>query len=239
MNWNQLMKGGSRAGALILLMGMGLLIAGCESDAVAPNDTLPALTEGEVAQQAGLVAAGLAQVGPQILTYNGGKAGPAVLGVYPYDFTNEDNITGEIVLEYFDGGPGGVHSTWDDADYGLLYTPEGKNVTVALDLGGGVEPIFSVTFDLYGPIDQTADTATVSGSGTFTSQAFVRDFTLADVVLTEVSSYPSGGTLAYTSGSIDLTVTYDGTRFVTAEINGGGAFVVDLDTGLVSPAGGE
>jgi hypothetical protein len=239
MKWNQMMNGGSWAGALVLLMGIGLLVAGCESDPVAPQDTLPELTEGEVAQQAALVAVGIAQAGPKMLTYDGTKSGPAELGVYPYSFPSEGNISGIIVLEYFTGGSEGVHSNWDDADYGKLYTPEGENVTVALDLGGGVEPIFSVTFDLFGPIDRPADTATVSGSGTFTTQEFVRSFTLTDVILTEVSSYPSGGTMDYTSGSIDLTVTYDGSRYVSADIDGGGAFVIDLDTGLSSPAGDE
>lgn len=234
MKLDKMMKGRVGAGALVLLLGCGLLLAGCESDPVAPNEELPALTEQESAQQAALVAVGVAQVGPRLVTFNGAKAYNKVDGVYPYTFPPGGDISGSIMLEYFNGGPDGVHSAWDMADYGLLYTPEGDSVTVALDLGGGVEPIFSVTFDLEGPIDREEDTATVSGAGTFSSGGFFQNFSLTDVLLDDVSSYPDGGTMVFTGGPFETTVTYDGTRYALVVITGGPAWVIDLDTAMIT-----
>ncbi len=158
MKLDKMMKGRVGAGALVLLLGCGLLLAGCESDPVAPNEELPALTEQELAQQAALVAVGVAQVGPRLVTFNGTKAYNKVDGVYPYTFPEGSNATGSVVLEYLSGGPNGSHVVWDLADYGKLYTLPGDSVTVSVDLGD-FEPIYSVTFDLYGPIDRAADTA--------------------------------------------------------------------------------
>ena len=234
MKLDKMMKGRVGAGALVLLLGFGLLLAGCESDPVAPDDELPALTEQETAQQAALVAVGVAQVGPRLVTFNGTKAYNKVDGVYPYTFPPGGDISGSIVLEYFNGGPNGVHSVWDLADYGLLYTSEFDSVTVALDLGGGVEPIFSVTFDLEGPIDREEDTATVSGTGTFSTGGFFHEFSLADVLLDNVSSYPDGGTMVFTGGPFETTVTYDGTRFAHVAVTGGPEWVIDLDTARIT-----
>ncbi len=219
----------------ILLLACGLLINGCESDSVAPHDELPELTEKEAAQQAALVAVGISKVGPELLKFDGLKSGGKELGVYPYTFPAEGDVTGSIVLEYFTGGAGGTHSLWDDADYGLLYTPEGEALAVAVDLGGGLMPIFSLTFDLHGDINQTADTATVSGAGTFTSGDSINDFTLTNLLLEEVSSYPSGGSMDYLVGSIVLVVTYDGSSTAGVEIGGVLAYEIDLNTGIVTP----
>ena len=236
MKHKQLIARGSGIAALLLLLAGGLMLGGCESDVVAPDDDLPELTEMEAAQQAALVAVGVAQVGPQLLKFAGLKAGPAVLGVYPYDFPVGGDITGSIVLEYFIGGAGGTHSTWDEADYGLLYTPEGEAVSVTVELVEGAEVIYSVTFNLGGPINRAADTATVSGPGTLIMGDFVQGFTLTNVLLNDVSSYPDGGTMDFLAGSVEITVTYDGSRYATATVLGGSVFEIDLDTGIVSSA---
>ncbi len=49
MKLDKMMKGRVGAGALVLLLGSGLLLTGCESDSVAPDEELPALTEQEAA----------------------------------------------------------------------------------------------------------------------------------------------------------------------------------------------
>ncbi len=237
MKTKHLKASGLGLAAVMLLLAGGLLLGGCESDAVAPNETLPEVTDQEAAQQAALVAVGIAHVGPQLLKFDGLKAGPAELGVYPYDFPEGGDITGSIVLEYFTGGEGGNHSSWNNADYGLLYTPEGEEVSVAVELFEGVEVVYSVTFNLGGPINRSADTATVSGPGTLIMGEIVRDFTLTNVFLDAVSSYPGGGSFDFTAGSIVVTVTYDGTRFATVTVSGGATFEIDLDTGLISSVG--
>jgi len=241
MKYKKLMAGGRGIAALLLLTG-GLMLAGCESDPVAPQDELPPLTEQEAAQQAAIVAVGLAKVGPELLKFSGLKASPLELGVYPYEFPSGGDITGSIILEYFDGGPEGDHSHWNDADYGLLYSPEGEVVNLALDLEFGFEVNVDLTFDLAGIIDRAADTATVTGSGTYASGDETAGFTIPEtdpVVLSGLSTYPSGGMLMFNIDGIDLLVIYDGDH--TAGVAIGVAPVsffsywIDLDTGIVTP----
>ncbi len=248
MNHKQWKTGRSGLGVLflpILLLACGVLVGGCESDSVAPHDEIPELTEKEAAQQVALVAAGLAKVAPQLLLYDGTKSGDKdEEGVYTQDFANFDYITGTVILEYFNGGPGGFHCVWDEADYGLLYTwddpetSEVDGVTVALDLGGGVEPIFDLTFGLHGNIDQEADTATVSGEGTLLMEGLPpQPFTITNVVLTEVSEFPEGGELSFSTGSFDLVVEYDGEEVAYVTVNGVITFSINLETGVVTPVG--
>jgi hypothetical protein len=221
-------------GGLILLLGICLVMAGCESDSVTPNDQLPALTEKGAVQQAALVAVGIAKAGPELLKFSGKKD----LGIYTYTFPPGGDISGVIMLEYFTGGPGGTHTDWETADYGLLYTTEGEQVTVVLDLEG-VEPEFSLTFDLEGPINQAEDSAEVFGSGNFTSGESSNDFTIDEedpILLEELSSYPDGGTFMYVVDSISVAVVYDGD--VTADVFISEApepgYSINLDTGIVT-----
>ena len=240
MNHKQWETGRGGLGVLFLpalLLACGLLVGGCESDSVAPQDELPELTELEVTKQAALVAWGIAKVGPELLKYDGPKFRDKDLGVYPYTFPESENITGSIVLEYFTGGAGGTHCLWDVADYGLLYTPEGEVLTIALDLGEGLVPVFELTFDLHGDINQTADTATVSGSGTFVTGDEISDFTLTNVVLTDVSDYPTGGEMGFIADGIALVVNYDGVKMVEVTIDETVAYMIDLDSGNVTPVG--
>jgi hypothetical protein len=239
MEFKPMLKGGRWAVGLILSMGLGLLINGCESDATAPDDAVPALSELQVARQAGRVAAGLAKVGPEILRFKGKNAGPAELGVYPFDFPEGGDITGSIVLEYFTGGAGGTHSTWGEADYGLLYTPGSSRLTVAVDLGGLDVEGFQLAFDLHGGINRLIDTARVSGSGSIVSGAWTTDFTIPEsdpVNLSGISSYPSGGMLVFMVGDTELLVMYDGDDTAGVSIDEVLTYVIDLDTGIVQPA---
>ncbi|MEN8005897.1 MAG: hypothetical protein ABFS42_02735 [Candidatus Krumholzibacteriota bacterium] len=238
MEHKKFMFRGSGIGALLLLVAGGLMLAGCESDAVAPQDELPQLTEQEAAQQAAIVAVGLAQVGPELLKFSGLKYDPEGLGVYPYEFPPGGDITGSIMLEYFDGGPGGIHSHWDDADYGLLYSAAGEVLTAALDIGIGVDVIVGMTFYLAGPINRTTDTATVTGSGTFTIHDVTDGFTISEldpVVLSGVSTYPSGGMLLFNIDGIELVVLYDGDDTAAVAIAEVVTFMIDLETGEVTP----
>ena len=220
-------------GVLLLLAG-ALVMSGCESDAVAPQETLPPLTEQEAAQEAALVAVCVAKVGPRLLTFTGPKRDEE-LGVYPYSFPEGGDISGTIMLEYFTGGAEGTHCAWGAADYGLLYNTEDQMVTVALDLGGGIEPVFAVGFDLFGDINRATDTATVSGTGVFVSGDIIHPFSLTDVDLEAVSTYPEGGVVTFMAGHLEVVVAYDGTHWGGMFINGSLMFIVDLDTGLISP----
>ena len=109
MEWNKFERGAGLMGVLILLLGFCLVIGGCESDSVVPQEQLPALTEQGAAQQASLVAVGISKAGPELLNFSG-KSGDKELGVYPYTFPEGGDISGTIMLEYFTGGAGGTHS---------------------------------------------------------------------------------------------------------------------------------
>lgn len=235
---NQMMKGRSWACALVLLMAGGLLLGGCESDSVTPNDDVPELTELQAAQVAGRIASGIAKVGPELLKFDGPKSGNKVLGVYPYEFPSGGDITGTIVLEYFEGGAGGTHSNWDDADYGLIYTPGSTVVTAAIDLGGTEALLFEISFNLHGDINQTADTAAVLGGGTLAIGSFINSFSIPDdepVVLSGVSSYPHGGMVIVNVDGVDLLVIYDGDHTAGVSVGGVISYLIDLDNGEVTP----
>ena len=153
------------------------------------------------------------------------------LGVYTYDFPEGGDISGTVMLEYFANG---LPSLKDDADFGKLYTPEGDLVVIELEMPGGAKPVFELTFALEGDIDQEADTATVSGDGTLTSGEFGGEFSFYNLVLTELSSYPDGGTFEYVSGAITLVVEYDGDSTASVSVDGVIKYEIDLDTGLVT-----
>lgn len=235
-------KGGwALAGSLILLLGLVLLLGGCESDAVAPQEELPAPTEREATQQAALVAAGIAKSSPLILAYDGNKD----LGIYPYTFPPGGDVTGSVVLEYFNGGAEGDPSHWDDADYGRMYsvddpeTEDVEGVSIALELPGGLEPVFAVTFLLRGPIDRAADTAELFGAGTLGMGGSPTGWTIPEthpVLISSLSNWPTGGLVNFVVGSIILNVEYDGDH--TANVYVGDAedptYTIDLDTAEVT-----
>lgn len=228
------MKMWRRPAALVLILAMGLLVAGCESDPVAPQEEIPAQTQTEAAQQAALVAAGVAKIGPVILEDQTLKE----LGVYPYTFPEAGNVSGMVVMEYFTGGPEGAHSHWNDADYGMMYTPDEELVDVSVTLPFGEEGItvgFSLDFDLYGPINRAEDFATVSGTGNYITGAGVSPFTMTEVVVSGINDFPTGGTLLFETGIFAVEVTYNGTDTGMMAVNGVDLFTVDLDTGLITP----
>ncbi len=238
MKFNEMMKGRYWVGVLVLLMAGGLLMAGCESDSVSPDDPVPELTELQAAQLAGRVAFGISEVGPRILTFRGSKPRDKDLGVYPYEFPAGGDITGTIVLEYFEGGAEGNHSSWEEADYGLLYTPGSTVLTAAKDIGGTEVVLFEVSFNLFGDINQSADRADILGSGNLTVGSFSSDFTIPEddpVVLLGVSSFPESGMFLLTVSGIELLVIYDGDSTAGVLVGGVPAYVIDLETGDVTP----
>jgi hypothetical protein len=214
----------------LLLMLTVLVVGGCESDSVVPNDSLPALTEGEAAQQAALAAMAVSRVGPQIVLFDGTKLSSKVLGVYPYTFPPGSDVQGTVTLEFFDGGPGGIHSTWEEADYALLYTSGEEGVTVDLESGGG----FGLTFDVTALLDRPADTATISGGGVFTTGEIDSPFGFTDLVVTAVSSYPSGGSMTFTAGVHELLVGFDGDSTAVIMVDDVDTYIIDLDDGSVT-----
>jgi hypothetical protein len=213
-----------------LLVAAGLLVGGCESDSVVPHDNLPAVTQDEAAQQAALAAMAAAQVGPEIVRFQGNKLLNKALGVYTHTMPPGADVQGTVTLEFFDGGPGGVHSSWEDADYALLYTSGDTGITVDLESGGG----FGLTFDVTALVDRPADTATISGGGIFTTGDLASTFSFTDLVVTAVSSYPTGGTMGFTSGSHELVIHFDGDQTAVIMVDSTDTYIIDLAEGSVT-----
>lgn len=222
---------GRRILTMLLLATLALWLGACESDSVAPQDPLPTPSEAGVAQQAGIVAAGLHKLGPQILRFDPGKT----KDVYTYDFPTEPYVTGEVTLAFFTGGAGGTPSAYDVADYGTLKTAPEEVLAIGLEFPGDVVVGFDLTLDLAGDLDQGAGTAVVWGGGTFDSDLWTGNFNFVDVQVTRVESYPSAGTLTFTNGPWEAVVTYGGAKMAVISFGGLDLYMVDLDTGLVTP----
>jgi len=229
--------------AAILIMGGALLLNGCESDSVAPDDGIPQLTERDVAGQAGAVAAAMAKVSPEILRFSPTKAAKE-LGIYPYDFPGNPNVTGEITLEFFTGGAGGTHVVYDEADYGLLYTDPGEMLHVEIEYIPGewvdevwVEPayiMFDLGLDIQGNLDRDAGSAVVSGTGTFVSGPHPGSFQLTGLGVSENGAYPTAGTLMFTAAGWTISVVFDGDETADVLVDGVPTYVVNMDTGWVT-----
>ena len=236
MEMNRMKKAWGWPAAMLLLLGCGLLLAGCDSDPVAPQEGPPALTEQEAAQRAGLVAVSMARIGPEILEARTLKDAADELGVYPYTFPVGGDVTGTVIMEYFTGGAEGSHSHWNDADYGMIYTETGSALDVEIPLPVAPEVVvaFSVDFYFAGPINRLVDTATVSGSGNFVAGAWTEHFTMTNVQVTGFNDYPSGGTIEYVSGAHTLLVTYDGSDAAIVSVDDVDLYAIDLDTAQIT-----
>lgn len=226
-------RSGTRRGiAVILLLAGALLLAGCESDSVAPQDEIPSLSERDVAQQAGVVATILAKVSPEIIRFQPSKAAKE-LGVYPYDFSDTPQVTGLVTLEFFSGGPGGTYVAHDAADFGLLYTDPGEMLHVEVPLVEEVSVEFDLGLNLEGYLDQEAGSAVVSGAGTFVSGYHPGSFTLTGLGVSENGLYPTAGTLMFTAADWTMNVVFDGDETAVILLDGVPLYVVNMVTGLV------
>jgi hypothetical protein len=231
----QEISGTRRGVAVTLILAGALLLVGCESDSVAPQDEIPTLTEGDVAQQAGVVATALAKVSPEIVAFRPAKAAKD-LGIYPYDFPNQPQVTGMVTLEFFTGGPTGTHVAYDAADFGLLYTDPGEMLRVEIEVTEDVTLGFDLGLSVEGYLDRDAGSAVVSGAGTFVSGLHPGSFQFTGLAVSENGLYPTAGSLTFLSAGWTMTVVFDGD--VTAEVllDGTPLYVVNLETGLVEAA---
>lgn len=218
-------KGWSAAAMLLPLLAGALLLAGCESDPVAPQDDPPALSAGDVANQAGWVATAAQMIAPQAVEF----AGKGDKDVYTETFTGD--VNGTITLDF---SAGGAPAAWDVADYVEITTPEGAPLIISVGIEG-VEGTILLGLDLMADIDRTADPdeATVGGGGTMVSGPYAASFTFESLVVV-AGGYPASGTMTFLSGGFTATVTFDGDNTATIAIAGGPSFSVNLDTGATS-----
>ncbi len=211
--------------APILLLGI-LFLGGCGSDPVAPHEDPPALTEREAANQAGVIAMAMSEVGPQIIEF----AGKSDKDSYTHTFPGGGDIAGTVYMSFFLGGAGGTSVPWGEADYGTLATGADEALVVSLGVGGTV----ALTFDINAALNRDTDTSTVNGGGTFASGPYSASFSFADLVVVSGDDYPSGGSMTFTGSGFTMTIDFTGASTAIVLINGMAAYIIDLDTGEVT-----
>lgn len=208
----------------LLAIALATALAGCESDPVAPQDELPALTGQDVAGQSAIVAQALVVVGPYILD-------PSKV-VEDVTITSAD-VNGTVHIDYRDG-PDGNPTSAAAAAWARLFTDPGEPVVVNFgDLGG--ETGFDL--DVTGDIDRSPDMVTIlAGSGgTMTSGDYATSFTMDGVVI-DGGDYPAAGTVTATpSSGPSASITFDGSNTARATV-GMQMYDVNLDTGEVTEA---
>lgn len=216
---------GRRALALLPLLLAALLVSGgCESDATAPQDPTPALTEEDAATQAGLVAMAVVQVGPEVVNFS--EPGKQV-----YSRTFAGDIAGTVFLDFRMGSADGAPATWVLGTWARMYTGAGDPLVIAIGNAGGTAEL---GLDINAALNRVADTAVVGGGGTFSSGPYSATFSFTDLAIEASGSYPTGGSMTFTGGGFTMTVSFDSTNTATITITDHGTWYVNLDTGEVS-----
>ena len=208
---------------MLALLG---LLAGCSSDPVAPQDTLPPATAEDAAFQAGMVAYAVTAVGPEIMQ----AANPAK-EVRNIVFDGDRGLTGAVHLDYR-MGPDGVPAVAGEATWVRLFTASGTPVVYTVpELGGQT----AFDLDVMATLDHQADQATIlqGSGGTMTSGDTVVTFTMLGIVVGS-AGYPQAGGLTVTSGTHSAEVMFNGSNVVTMTVDSSATYFIDLDTGEVT-----
>lgn len=218
---------GRGALALLLMIPAALLVlGGCESDATAPQDPAPQLSDDDAAAQAGLVAMAIVDVGPEVLTFS--EAGKTI---YSRSFIGD--VSGTVYLDFRLGGPSGPSATWATGTWARLSTAAGEPLNIAIGDNGGSAQL---GLDITGDLNRGAGTAVLNGGGTFSSGPYAATFTFDDLAVA-TTGYPAGGTVTFTGGGFVMTVAFNGTSTATITSNLHGTWFVNLETGAVTPGG--
>jgi hypothetical protein len=212
---------------LLLVMAMGWVLTGCESDSTAPDDELPAITEDDVANQSTFLAEAMLEVAPLALTFTPTKA-DELDGRYSYTFAPGDPLDGVVQL-YFEQN--GAPSGYDVADYGNAYTDDGAPITLT-PVEDGVA--WELNFDLDSEIDQGAGSAVVDGGGDLVIGSYVATWTVSGFAYAIGDDWPSAGLISFTNEGITAVVTFDGDETVTITI-GSATWSYDFDNGTLTP----
>jgi len=211
---------------LMMLLAMGWLLSGCESDSTAPDDDLPPVTDEDVATQSSYLAQAMLEVAPVALEFEGNKA-DADDGLYTYTFGPSSDVQGTVLL-YFEQG--GEPSGFDVADHARAWTGDGAPLTLE-PIEGGV--VWELSFDLDSDIEQATDSVVVDGDGTLVIGAFEATWTVAGFAYTAGDDYPDAGTITFTNEGRTATVVFDGDETVTITV-GEDSWSFNLETGALT-----
>ena len=216
----------------VLLLTAGLALTGCDSDSVAPQDELPPLTANGAAQQAGVMAAGLAQASPQIVDFSG----TPVKNVYSYDFAGQDAIEGMVYLDFRMGSETGDPATSSAGTWARLYTASGSPVDFMIEIIAGSPGHIYLAFDIRANVNQATHSAVILENSTCTYAAgdYSGTCSFSDIHLQMGASSPTSGTMTIVAGSHTSVVTFDGDHTATVVVDEAASWSIDLDTGQVT-----
>jgi len=205
---------------LLAVLALAGLLAGCESDSVAPHDPLPELDEGDAATQTGVVAYALTNIAPYLNERDSTKE------VRTNTFNGEHGLTGQVLTDFRDG-PDGAPAPAGSAAWARLYTE--APVVWATGLGG--ETAFSL--DIMATLARDPDTATIlaGSNGGFVSGDYATSFEMDGIVVHSGGDYPTAGSLTVNSGDHVAVATFNGTNMVTVIVDSMMTYIVNLDTG--------
>jgi hypothetical protein len=206
--------------ALFALLG---LLAGCESDTVAPDEELSALDNDDVATQSGTMARAMTEVLLRIWIPQNTKT----IGEYSFTWTSGP-VLGTVHSEFRTAEDGDLVGH-DEAAWVRVYTAEAA--PLALTLFDGAIP-WLLGFDITADIDQAAGTATTDGGGTLVVDEYFADFTITGVVVESGGDYPAAGEMSFINDGVTATITFDGDSLATIT-SGGETWTVDLADGTV------
>jgi len=212
----------TRLSLLAILAALGLL-AGCESDTVAPDEQLSAPDNQDVAGQSGTMASAMTGIFLRIWDPQNAKDN----GEYEFTWTTGP-VVGTVYSE-FRTAEGGDLVDHDEAAWVRVYTADGGPLAVTV-FDGAIPWLFG--FDIGADIDQAGGTATLDGGGTLVVDDHFAGFTFIGVLVESGEDYPAAGVMEFTSAGITATVTYDGDSLVTVT-SGGESWIVDLGDGAV------
>ena len=217
--------------SLLLVLGLGLWLTGCESDTVAPHDGTPELTDEDVAYQTAAMASAVGLVLPQLVEYSDPSKNE-----YDYTFPAGGDLTGTIHFDFRVSGADGNPATYDTAGWGRLFTAVDESISFAVGFGGSIE----LTFDIMADITRDPDTATIlTGSGgTFTSGDYSASFSFEDLVVVRNGDYPTSGSMTFVSGGFTMTVTFNGSNTAVISLNDIATWTVNLDDATLTEMGG-
>lgn len=212
----------------LLTLALAACVAGCESDPVAPQDELPAVTAEGSAATSAAIAKIMVEVGPIIL-----DPSKAVVDVDLDDPLDDyEDLSGTFHIDYRDG-PDGAPAEPGDALWAHGYTDDGSPVVVDFgDYGGQSEFEFDVTADITRGTPDSVEILDGSG-GTMVSGERNTTFTASGLVI-DGGDYPASGTVTVDpADGPESTVTFNGTDKALAFVDGT-YYEVDLDDGSVT-----
>jgi len=202
------------------------VLAGCSSDATAPQDQIPPPSAKDAAAQAGMVAFGVAQFGTRLMD----PSSPAK-AVQTITWNGQLGLEGSVYIDYRFGAEGDSAPS-NEATWAHLSTEDGAPVVYTVP-GLGGQTTFAL--DIRADLDQQADQATIleGSGGTMVSGEYTVSFTMAGVIVGS-AGFPQQGGMTITSGDHTADVTFNGSNMVTMIVDHVTTYFINLATGEVT-----